>query len=217
MCPAGFEGVADGRDVGLFQGAEDGAEDGGEEVGVFVGVGVGEVEAGGLEAADLGGGFAGDFAGVHLAAEGGEGEVGEGGAEELLVGAEEGGDGGGVGGGGSVGEDDVTADAEVGVAVGNGDGIGEGGAGGHEGGGGEDAGLVELFDGAVDAVGQAEVVGVDDELRGHGLRIRGWMREQQRQTQVAAASLGNVTVQDMPWREPMPRREQRHKQVPLRG
>lgn len=52
--------------------------------------------------------------------------------------------------------------------MGDGDGVMECGAGGHESGGGEYAGVMELFDGAVDAGSQAEVVGVDDELRGHG-------------------------------------------------
>ncbi len=64
----------------------------------------------------------------------------------------------------------MAADAEVGVTADYGDGVSEGWAGGHEGGGGEDAGLVELFDGAVDAGSQAEVVGVDDELRGHEVK-----------------------------------------------
>ena len=169
--PAGFEGVADGGDAGDLEGAEDGAEDAGKEVGVFVGVGVGEGDAGGLEAADLGDGFAGDVVGVDLAADGGEGEAGERGAEVLPVGSEEGGDGGGGGGGCTVGEDDVAADAERGVLPGDVDGIGKGRAGGHEGGGGEDAGLMELGDGAVDAGREAEVVGIEDQRDAHASTI----------------------------------------------
>lgn len=60
---------------------------------MLVGVGVGEVEAGGLEAADLSGGFAGDVVGVDAAADGVEGEAGERGAEVRGAGGEKGGDG----------------------------------------------------------------------------------------------------------------------------
>jgi len=61
----------------------------------------------------------------------------------------------------------VAADAEGWGGVGDSDGVVEGWAGGHEGCGGEDACVVELGDGAVDARGEAEVVCVDDEAGGH--------------------------------------------------
>ena len=61
----------------------------------------------------------------------------------------------------------MTSDAEARIVVGKGDCIFAGGAIRHEGGGGEDASLVELDDGAIDARGEAEVVCVDDETRRH--------------------------------------------------
>jgi peptidoglycan/LPS O-acetylase OafA/YrhL len=166
--PGLLEGVADGGDAAAFGDEEESAGDGGEDVGVLVGVDVGDVDAGALEALDLGGGFADDVFFVDLAEEGGEEEVGEGGAEGFGVAAEEGGDAVGVGEGCAVGEDDVAADAEGGMGAGDGDGVVEGGAVGHEGGGGEGAGVVELGDGAVDAWSEPEVVGVEDEAGGHG-------------------------------------------------
>ena len=69
----------------------------------------------------------------------------------------------------------MAADAEGGPGEGERDGVREGRTRGHEGGGGEGAGVVELGDGAVDARGEAEVVGVDDEA-GHWewLVLSGW-------------------------------------------
>ena len=166
--PAGFEGIAEGGDSGFGQRHEDGAEDAGKQMGVFVGVGVGEKEAGRLETTDLGDGLAGDVVGVDVAAKDIKGEAGEGGAEKLALWSDKGRNGAGVGGGDAVGKDDVAADAKARVATRDGNGIVESGARGHEGGGGEHAGPVELFDGAVDAGSQAEVIGVDDETRGHG-------------------------------------------------
>ena len=54
--------------------------------------------------------------------------------------------------------------------MGDGNGVVEEGSGGHEGGGGERVGAMEFRDGAIDAGGEAEVVGVDDE--GHESRYR---------------------------------------------
>ena len=61
----------------------------------------------------------------------------------------------------------MAAYAEGRVARGDGDGIVECGPCGHESGGGEDACLVELEDGAIDAWGEAKVVSVDDEAGRH--------------------------------------------------
>ena len=106
-----------------------------------------------------------DAEGEEVADEGGEGRP-----EGLAVGAE-GGDFAGRECGGSVDEQDVAADFEVGVGAGDGDGVVEEGSGGHEGGGGERVGAMEFGDGAIDAGGEAEVVGVDDE--GHESRVQG--------------------------------------------
>jgi hypothetical protein len=65
--------------------------------------------------------------------------------------------------GGAVDEEDVAAGFEGGVVVGEANGIVKERAGGHEGGGGEGAGGVEFDDGAVDAGGEAEVVGVGEQ------------------------------------------------------
>jgi hypothetical protein len=89
-------------------------------------------------------------------------------AKGLSVGAEQAGDGFARGDGSSVGEDDVAADAERWVRARDGDGVVKGGASGHQRGGGEDSGGVEFADSAIDARGEAEVVGVEDEAGGHG-------------------------------------------------
>ena len=147
--------------------SEQWASDAGEDVGVLVGVDVGEGDALLLDALDLGEGFARDVGCGDFADEDGEEEVGEGRAEGFAVGAEEGGDGFGRRERDAVGEDDVAADAERGLRVGDADGVVKGRAVGHEGGGGESAGGVQFGDGAIDAGGEAEVVGVEDEARGH--------------------------------------------------
>ena len=61
----------------------------------------------------------------------------------------------------------MAADAEGGARAGDGYGFIESGAVGHEGGGGQGAGVVEFGDGSVDAGGETEVVGVEDEARRH--------------------------------------------------
>lgn len=68
-------------------------------------------------------------------------------------------------------EHDVAADAEGGQVLGDAHGVVEGRAGGHHGGRGQGAGRVEVGDGAIDALGKAEVVRVDDEAGGHGLGV----------------------------------------------
>ena len=165
--PGLLEWVADGTDGGAFGYMEQGAGDGGEEVGVFVGVEVGDVDAGALEFLHLGEGLADDVVGVDGAAEEGLEEIEQRGAEGVAVGAEQGGDGFGVGDGGAVCKHDMAPHSQLGVGEGDLDGVLECGAGGHEGGRGEDAGGVEFGDGAVDAEGEAEVVGVEDEAGGH--------------------------------------------------
>ncbi len=131
---------------------EERAGDGREEMGVFVGVEVGDVDAGALEFLYLGGGFAGDVFFADVAEEQGLEEVDERRAECFCRrGRSEWGWFPGADDGNAVGEDDVAAYAEGGVGAGYGDGVVEGWAGGHEGGGGEDAGLMELGDGSVDA------------------------------------------------------------------
>ncbi len=136
-------------------------------MGVLVAVDVGDVQAGALQVLDLGLGFAGNVSLVDGAADERLEEVEIGRAEGLAVGAEQGGDGFGVRDGNAVDEDEVTADAQRRIAAGDCDSVGEGLAGGHEGCGGERAGLVKLFDRAIDAVGEAEVVSVDDEANRH--------------------------------------------------
>jgi hypothetical protein len=150
---------------------EDRPGDGREEMRVFVGVDVSDVNADALEFLNLGESFAGDVFFANLAAEEGLDEVDERGAEGPAVGTDEGWDGFGVGDGDAVGKDDVAAYAEGWVGTGDGYGIVEGCAGGHEGCGGESAGLMELGDGPVDAWGETEVVGVNDETGRHSYAI----------------------------------------------
>lgn len=150
--PGGFEGIADGGDLAGLGGGEEGAQDSGEEVGVLMRVDVGDAEAGGLEAADLGGGFGFDFGGADAEGEEVANEGGQSWTEGLTVGAE-GRDFAWWKRGGSVDEEDVAADFKLGVGLGGGDGVVEEGPSSHEGGGGERAGAVEFGDGTVDAWG----------------------------------------------------------------
>ena len=138
-----------------------------EEVSVLVSVDVGDADAGTLELLHLGDGFAFDVLFADCAAQESLDEVDERWAKVFAVGADEAGDRLGRGDRSSVGEDDVTAYSEGWVGVGDGDGILERCAGGHERGGGDGSGLVELRDGAIDAVSEAEVVRVDDESGRH--------------------------------------------------
>ena len=160
--PGGFEGVADGWDAAGESRIEEGSEDSREEVGVLVRIDMGDTEAGVLEAADLGSGFGGDFRCANAEGEEVADEGGKGWPERRAVGAE-GGDLFRRESGGSVDEEDVAADFELWIGVGDGDGVVKEGPGGHESGGGERAGAMEFDDGAVDAGGEAEVVGVGDE------------------------------------------------------
>ena len=59
--PGGLEGIADSADAALFRGAEQRAGDGGEDMRVLVRIDMGDGDAGGLELADLGDGFAFDL------------------------------------------------------------------------------------------------------------------------------------------------------------
>jgi hypothetical protein len=170
--PGRLKGITDRGDLAGVGGAEQRGEDTGEEVGVLMRVDVGDAEAGSLEAADLGGGFGFDFGGADAAGMEIKGEAGEAGSE-LAAGRHEGGDL--VRGKNRCGvdEEDVAAGFEGGMGMGGGDGIVKEGSGGHESGGGERAGLVEFGDRAVDAGGEAEVVGINQE--GHerqGTRYR---------------------------------------------
>jgi hypothetical protein len=116
-----------------------------------------------LQALDLGVGFGDDFSDARMRKVKKVGdEAGEGGPEGLAVGAERG-DLFRRKGRSSVDEEDVAADFELRMGEGEGDGVVKEGSGGHEGGGGKRAGVVELGDGPVDAGGETEVVGVDDE------------------------------------------------------
>ena len=134
---------------------------------MFVSVEMGDVDAGLLEAMDLGECFAHDIFFADTTGEEIKNKVEQRRAESFTVGSEERGDAFGRRGGDAVGEDDVTADAESRVGVGDGDRVLEGWSGGHEGGGGEGFGLVKLGDRAVDAGSEAEVVRVDDESGSH--------------------------------------------------
>jgi len=165
--PRWFKGTAYGSDGGLFGDFEEWARDGGRQMRVLVCIEVGDVDAGALELLNLGKGFAGDVFCADAAAKERLNEIEQGRAKGFAVGAEETGDCIGRRDGNSIGEDDVAADAEGWVSTGDGDGVVEGWAVGHEGCRGEDAGGVELADGAVDAGSEAEVVGVEDEARGH--------------------------------------------------
>lgn len=160
--PGGLEGIADGWDTAGARGHKERAEDAGEEVGVLVGIDVGDGEAGGLKAANLGGGLGGDVFGADAEGEEVANKVGEG-RPQLAVGRYQGRDLAGRESGGAVDEEDMASDLESGVVVSEADGIVKEGASSHEGGGGERAGLMEFDDGAVDAGGEAEVVGVDEQ------------------------------------------------------
>ena len=173
--PGRFEGIADGGDRGLLGCLKEGDADRGKEVGVLVGVEVGDGDSGELQLADLGERLATDVGGEDAAAEGSVREGHEGGSEAAAVGADEAGDAGGGRDGDAIDENDVAADAEAGVAMGDGDGVREGRAVGHQGCGGEDACVMELGDGAVDACGEAEVIGVDDEPGGDERLRGGWV------------------------------------------
>lgn len=161
--PAGLKWIADRGDAGCLERVDDRARDAREQVGVLVGVGVGDADAGALELLDLRACFAGDLFLADAASEDGDGKLRERVMEAAAVRAEQSGDGGWVGDGKAVDEHDVAADAEGGAREGQRDRVGEGCAVGHQGGGGEDTGVVELGDGAVDAWREAKVVGVDDE------------------------------------------------------
>ena len=139
---------------------------------MLVGVDVGDADAGVLQAADLGGGFGFDFGGSDAESEEIARECDEAGAERMAVGAE-GGDLFWRKRRGSVDEEDVAADFQFRIGMGDGDGVVEEGSRGHEGSGGERVGAVEFGDGAVDAGGEAEVVGVGDEGHCSGYRVQG--------------------------------------------
>ena len=170
--PVRLEGIADRGDLGCLGGGEQRAEDAGEEVSVLVRVDVGDPKAGGLEAAYLCRRFGGDFGWADAAHEEIADEVGEGVAKSAAIGAK-GRDLRWGQGRRAVDEEDVAANFEGGVGEGAGDGVVEECAGGHEGGGGERAGAVEFGDGAIDAGGEAEVVGVNEEGHGSGYRVQG--------------------------------------------
>lgn len=108
---ARLEGIADCGDGGALEDAEEGAGYCGEEMRVFVGVHVGDGDAGLLEFADLGEGFALNVVFADAAAEESVEEVDERGTEVFAVRAEEGRDGFWWRGGSAVGDDDVATDA----------------------------------------------------------------------------------------------------------
>lgn len=87
-----LEGVSDRGDVGALENFEERDSDGREEVRVLVGIDVSDVDAGVLEASDLGVGFADDVLFTDLTEEEGAEEGDEGDAEVLAVGTDEGGD-----------------------------------------------------------------------------------------------------------------------------
>lgn len=163
--PGGLKRIADGTDSAGARGGEKRAQHAREEMSVLMRVHVGDAEASIVQTADLGRGFGFDFGGANAAGVKIADERGKGWTESLAVGAE-GGDLGRREGWRSVDKKDMAADFEGGMGAGGLDGVVEERAGGHESGRGERAGLVELGDGAVDARGEAEVVGVDDKL-GH--------------------------------------------------
>ncbi len=147
---------------------QDCLEDRGKDVRVLVGVDVGDGKAGALQLLNLGLCLAGKVFFADGFAQDGLSEIIEGGAEVLAVCADQGGNGVGIGDGQAVDKDQMAAHAKGGIGKGKGCSVIESRAAGHEAGGGEDAGLVQLGDGAVDAGGEAEVVCVEDELGRHG-------------------------------------------------
>lgn len=166
-CECWLKGIADGCNAVTFEDTKQRTRDGGKEMGVFVGIGMRNGNACTLESVNLSLSLALDLGFADLAAQDSLNEIKERRTKGFAIGPEKGRDGFGRRGRSAVGEDDVAADAERGSGAGDGDGVVEGRAGGHESGGGEDTGGVELGDGAVDALSEAEVICVDDEAGRH--------------------------------------------------
>ncbi len=168
--PGGLKGIANGADATGARGIDQRAKDCGEKVSVFVGIHVGDVKAGALEASDLSAGFGGDFRCADAEGEEVAGKRSEGSAE-LAIGADERRDLVGGQSGRAVDEKDVATNLEAWIGASQGDGVVEESAGGHEGCRGESVGAMEFGNGAIDAGGESEVIGIDDE--GHGNRVQG--------------------------------------------
>lgn len=130
-------------------------------MGVLVGVEMGEREAGGLELRHLRGRFGGNFSGGEAVAQGGTRKAHEPRPECRVFGERR--NLPGCGHGCELNQINMTADRKLRQSAGEGNGFVQLSARGHHAGGGDNAVLVRLDDGAVDARGKAEVVGVDDE------------------------------------------------------
>ncbi len=130
-------------------------------MGVFVGVKMGEREAGGLELRHLRRRFGGDFGGGEAVAQGGTRKAHKPRPESRAVGERR--NLPGRGHGTKLDQINMTANRKLRQSAGKSYGFVQLGAPGHHAGGGDDAALVRFGDGAVDARGEAEVVGVDDE------------------------------------------------------
>lgn len=157
---------ASGTDAGhAVFGGEAGCdgEDGRPHVDVLVAVEMSGPDAGGENALDLGVEFAfdgveGDAVGDHAGIEGFRI------AEKFAGGIDQIAEKRGVRERAALGEIQMDADGERGMGARGGNGFVKGGGIGEQGGAGDDAGRVGFDDGAVDARGYAEIVGVDDEL-----------------------------------------------------
>ena len=130
-------------------------------MGVLVGVEMGEREAGGLELRHLRRRFGSDFGGGKAVAQGGTRKAHEPRPESRAVGERR--NLSWRGHGYKLDQINMTADRKLRQGAGKGNGFVQLSAHGHHAGGGDNAALVRLGDGAVDARGKAEVVGVDDE------------------------------------------------------
>jgi hypothetical protein len=134
---------------------------------VLVSVDMGNVDAGLLELLNLGLSLACQLGSRDFTAQDGPHKIEQGGTEGSAVGAEKRWDSLRRRDRSSVDEDDVAAYAEIWSRAGESNGFRERWTICHEGRGREDACTMELQYGAIDAGGQAEVVGVDDEAGRH--------------------------------------------------
>jgi len=161
--PERLKGVADGIDSSCLGGLEQGAQHCWEHVGVLVGVDVCEAQASLGEAGDLGCGFALNVAAMNAPHEREAQECGEFPMELPGLGVDEGWNAGGGKQRSAVDQNNVATDAKPGGILRIRDCIVSRGGVGHERGAGENAGLVELEDGAIYSQRQAKVVRVDND------------------------------------------------------
>jgi hypothetical protein len=180
QCPAGFKRIADGRYTASEGCTQQRPQHAWKHVRVLVGVYMRDGDAGRLQAADLGYGLTLDVRRTHAAANEVASKGGEGGTKAFCCGERR--DLRPVERGCAIHQDDMATYAQRWLDEGGVDGGAECGAGRHQRCGGEHAGCMEFQNGAVDAQGEAEIIGIDDETPllsysfqrvGHGRRIAG--------------------------------------------